>query len=105
MAAHLYGVAGFGWPAELIMHDKVHCKHVEALKRKKAHKIRIYFFFLLFLQIEFVLWTESCNSANFTISLLNVAFDASSFQACKEQNTIELLFFLFSKVFHLLARC
>lgn len=46
VAAHLDGVTGFGWPAQLIVHDKVHCKHVEALKRKKANKIRINFFFL-----------------------------------------------------------
>lgn len=35
VAAHLHRVASFGGPAQLIVHDKVNCKHVEALKGKK----------------------------------------------------------------------
>lgn len=41
VAAHLHGVAGFGWPAQLIVHDKVDGKHVEALKRGKKSKQKL----------------------------------------------------------------
>lgn len=82
VAAHLYGVTGFGWPAQLIVHDKVDCKHVQALRRgekKKQTKLGSTLFATCKLPImrsSHELWTEFRSSANFINSLLNVLTQA-----------------------------
>lgn len=61
VAAHLHCVAGFSWPTPLVVHDEVHRKHVQTLRRKTGSSITHG-------QRD---WRKSCTSSSITEKRFN----------------------------------